>query len=252
MTIDPAGEAWLRQAEARYLADLTFAEATRALRALSSCYVERRSRLSSGAALATAGKRAAFALYYGPLHYLTVRALAGSLGLEPGTGGLVVDLGCGTGASGAAWARATGQAVAGYDVNPWAVAEARWTYGALGVRGTATRSTLDRIRWPDAPAVILAAFVLNELPGPALEAAASRLLEAASRGHRVLVVEPIARRTSPWWPAWEQAVRARGGRSDEWRFALSRPDLIARLDRAAGLDHRELTARTLALGLPGK
>jgi hypothetical protein len=26
------------------------------------------------------------------------------------------------------------------------------------------------------------------------------------------------------------------------------PELLGRLDRAAGLDHRELTARTLALG----
>jgi hypothetical protein len=48
--------------EARHLADLEFREVSKALRALSSTYVERRDRLAAGAALGTAGKRAAFAL----------------------------------------------------------------------------------------------------------------------------------------------------------------------------------------------
>ena len=42
---------WLRDLEAKHLADLTFPEVSRALRALSSTYVERRSRLTDGAAL---------------------------------------------------------------------------------------------------------------------------------------------------------------------------------------------------------
>ena len=249
LEVDAVAESWLRAAEERYLADLTFSELTRALRAVSSCYVERRPRLASGAALGTAGKRAAFALYYGPLHYVTMTALAGALGGPAQDRRLVVDLGCGTGASGAAWARAGGDAVAGYDLNAWAVAEARWTYGALGVRGTATRAAVERVRWPARPALILAAYVLNELPAPAREHTLTRLLEAADHGHQILVVEPIARRAAPWWPSWEKAIGERGGRADEWRFALARPDVIARLDRATGLDHRELTARTLSLGL---
>jgi hypothetical protein len=69
-------EAWVQALEARHLADLTFSEVSRALRALSSAYVERRARLSSGAALSGAGKRAAFALFYGPLHYLLVKHVA--------------------------------------------------------------------------------------------------------------------------------------------------------------------------------
>src|SRR5258708_12196032 len=72
-------EGWLAALEARHLASLTRPELTRALRALSSCYVERRERLTSGAALEGAGKRAAFALFYGPLHFLTVTALVRAL-----------------------------------------------------------------------------------------------------------------------------------------------------------------------------
>ena len=95
-------EAWVRDLEARHLADLRFAEVTRALRALSATYVETRHRLGRGAALAGAGKRAAFALFYAPLHFLLMREIVGAL---PGATGIrtpVVDLGCGTGAAGSA------------------------------------------------------------------------------------------------------------------------------------------------------
>ena len=61
---------WLAALEDRHLAKLTASEVARALRALSSCYVERRTKLTSGAALDSAGKRAACALFYGPLHFL--------------------------------------------------------------------------------------------------------------------------------------------------------------------------------------
>ncbi|MBA3888795.1 MAG: hypothetical protein H0X67_24180, partial [Acidobacteria bacterium] len=60
-------KAWLEALEGRHLSDLTPAEVARALRALSSCYVERRSKLARGGALDSAGKRAAFALFYAPL-----------------------------------------------------------------------------------------------------------------------------------------------------------------------------------------
>ena len=65
-------EVWLEALERRHLAELTFSEAARALRALSSCYVERRPRLASGGALDTRGKRAAFALFYGPVHFVAI------------------------------------------------------------------------------------------------------------------------------------------------------------------------------------
>ena len=70
---------WLSALEARHFADLTFPEVARALRALSSAYVERRGRWQAGAALSGAGKRAAFALFYGPLHYPLVREITGAL-----------------------------------------------------------------------------------------------------------------------------------------------------------------------------
>ena len=73
---------WIASLEATHLSDLTFSEVSRALRALSSTYVERRHALADGKALAGAGKRAAFALFYAPLHHLLVdhivRALPGA------------------------------------------------------------------------------------------------------------------------------------------------------------------------------
>ena len=52
---------WLEAIESRHLADLTFSEVSRALRALSYIYVERRrGSMVRGAALSGAGKRAAF------------------------------------------------------------------------------------------------------------------------------------------------------------------------------------------------
>ena len=42
-------------------------------------------------------------------------------------------------------------------------------------------------------------------------------------------------------------VEAAGGRADEWRFRLALPPIVAKLDRAAGLNHREITGRSLWL-----
>ena len=74
---------WLSAVEARHLADLRFPEVARAIRALSSMYVERRSRLGRGGALDGAGKRAAFALFFAPLHLLTVRHIVQQLRPPP-------------------------------------------------------------------------------------------------------------------------------------------------------------------------
>ena len=99
---------WLEALERRHLANFTISEVARALRALSSCYVERRGRLAEGGALSSAGKRAAFALFYGPQHFFVVQKIVDSLkvaGTFPGqVPATLVDLGCGTGAAGAAWA----------------------------------------------------------------------------------------------------------------------------------------------------
>src|SRR6266542_3956962 len=97
---------WLATLEAKHLSELTFQEVARALRALSSAYVERRSKLGQGGSLSGRGKRAAFALFYGPLHYLLVDGIVRALPGATRSSGALVDLGCGTGASGAAWGAA--------------------------------------------------------------------------------------------------------------------------------------------------
>jgi SAM-dependent methyltransferase len=237
---------WLRALEARHLADLTFPEVSRALRALSSTYVERRHRLAAGAALAGAGKRAAFALFYGPLHYLLVREVVRLLPAAAASPSTLVDLGCGTGAAGAAWASECERPpqVIGIDRHPWALAEAIETYRAFGLSARTQRVDVAVARLPRA--AILAAFTLNELDADARDALLPRLLERASDGGCVLIVEPVAR--FAWWNRWREAFAAAGGRDDEWRIRVELPPMVAKLDRAAGLHHQELTARSLWLG----
>jgi hypothetical protein len=61
------------------------------------------------------------------------------------------------------------------------------------------------------------------------------------------VVEPLAGPAAPWWPSWRRRVEAAGGRADDWRVRLTLPAIVAKLDRAAGLDHAVLTGRSLWL-----
>lgn len=242
------GKGWLDALEQRHMADLTFQEIVRALRALSSCYVERRAKLAGGGALDSRGKRAAFALFYGPLHFILTRYIIRALG-DPATGNLteVADLGCGTGVAGAAWALESGHArINGADRNAWAAAEANWTYRALGLNGRAVARDVARTRLPSTPhSAILLAYVVNELGEQDRDHLADGLKVAHARGTRVLVIEPIARRVAPWWSRWEDLFASGGGRADEWRFPSDLPQRQKQLARAAGLDPRELTARTL-------
>ena len=242
-------DTWIQDLEGRHLADLQFAEVARALRALSSTYVERRGRIQEGAALAGAGKRAAFALFYGPLHYLTLREVIDRLGLT-GPSGALVDLGCGTGAAGAAWSQAAAPrgSVTGIDRSSWALDEAARTYRHFNIRARTRQGDMASAPWPSSPAAFLAAFAVNELSEERREQLLERLVERAARGDAVLVVEPLARAAAPWWPGWRAAFEAAGGRADEWRVRVDLPEIVRQLDRAAGLDHRELTARSLVLG----
>lgn len=236
---------WVSALEARHLADLRLPEVARALRALSSAYVERRHALPRGGALDSAGKRAAFALFYAPLHYLVTAHIVGALAPEcPST---IVDLGCGTGAAGAAWARSCNGVprLLGIDRHPWAVAETRWTYGRLRLDGRAKQGDLTRFRPPRGSVALLAAYALNELAGDARAAVLRLVLDEARRGATVLIVEPIARRAAPWWPEARTQIEDAGGRDDEWDLALDLPPIVAALDRAAGLDHRRMRARSL-------
>lgn len=238
---------WLAALEQRHLADLTLSETARALRALSSCYVERRAKV--GAALDTRGKRAAFALFYAPLHFVVVREVVRAIPGATTSIEHIHDLGCGTGSAGAAWAVECGRPrMHGVDRHPWAVAEANWTYSELGLAGRATQGDVDRgTLTGERGDGILAAYTVNELPEPTRDALLPRLLAAHARGARVLIVEPIARRMAPWWDAWEQAFSAAGGSAGEWRIKTPLPPRQRELGKAAGLDPRELTARSLWL-----
>lgn len=247
-TLNERFSAWIAALDARYLVDLTPSEVARALRALSSCYVERRDRLAAGDALGSAGKRAAFALFYAPLHFLVAREVVRATGASAITA--VTDLGCGTGAAGAAWAlEAGGVPVAGFDRHPWAVGEAAWTYRALGLRGKARQADVTRLPLRVRPrSAVIAAYSANELPPAGRAALLPRLLTAASQhGARLLVVEPIARTSAPWWNEWAAAFVGAGGRAEEWRFPARLPNRQTQLARAAGLEPRELTARSLSL-----
>ena len=260
--------AWVSALESRHLADLRVPEVTRALRALSSAYVERRHTTKDADArkvrgtLDSAGKRAAFALFYAPLHFIAVARVVATIG--GGTISSILDLGCGTGAAGAAWAVASGSApsVIGIDQHRWAIEETRWTYTHFGLRGRARvgdiareappqteRGSASRVAASPARAgeAIVAAYVLNELADVTRQRVEDLLIAAADRGARVLVVEPISRAITPWWADMEARIREHGGRADEWRVPIELPPLLKTFDRAAGLDHRELTFRTFFL-----
>jgi hypothetical protein len=240
-------ESWIAALDERHLANLTPSEVARALRALSSCYVERREKLAGGDALGSAGKRAAFALFYAPVHFLVAREIVRALDCREIRE--VVDLGCGTGAAGGAWALEMEAAkISGLDRHPWAVAEAAWTYRALGLAGRTRQADVTSVPIAARRGTgVIAAYTANELSPHGRSALLPRLLAASRADARILVVEPIARRASPWWADWAGAFEKLGGRADEWRFPARLPERQTALARAAGLDPRELTARSLYL-----
>ena len=242
-----AFDRWVTDLERRHLAELTFPEVSRALRALSATYVERRQKIGEGAALAGAGKRAAFALFYGPLHFLLIAAIVRQLPAAARAVPMLVDLGCGTGASGAAWAAQCDRVprVVAVERNQWALTEAASTYRAFDLHATLRRGDLSTTRWPGDKAGILAAFTVNELADAQREALLDQLLERAARGDSVLVVEPVAGFVARWWNRWRDRFERAGGRADEWRVRAELPPIVAKLDRAAGMNHREITGRSL-------
>ena len=246
MTVDE----WVAALEKRHLANLRLPELTRALRALSSAYVERRHTVGRGGPLDSAGKRAAFALFYAPLHFLTatyvIQALDDAVTPSPSS---VLDVGCGTGAAGAAWAVACGGTppVTGIDRHPWAVDEARWTYRMLQLKGSARQGDVGRLPRLDRGSAAIAAYVLNELSADTRERVLEQLFAAGTQGVRVMILEPIARAVTPWWDDAASQAAQQGGRADEWRFRAALPSLLQTLDKAAGLDHRELTVRSIWL-----
>ena len=244
-------EIFIKILEERHLADLRFSEVTRALRALSSAYVERReSALADHKALDGAGKRAAFAMYYGPLHFLLVQHIIKQIGVELAPG-LVVDVGCGTGVAGAAIATSPSPSlsVLGLDTHPWTLEEARFTYQTFALKHDVRRAHAARTRFPRETSIVVAAFVVNELTerdrATLLEQLKADRRELKADRRRVLIVEPISQRISPWWQEWATEFERLGGRADMWKARIDVPPLVKRLAKAAGLRPEMLTARSL-------
>ena len=217
---------------------------------MSSTYVERRGRIARGGPFDGTGKRAAYALFYAPVHFLLVHEIVARL--ERATDGRnpVIDLGCGTGAAGAAWAtaRRSPPSITGLDRHPGALEEASRTYRAFGLKAATVKRDVTTFAPPKHPSDVIAAYALNELDEAARDQLLVRFLDVAKANGRLLIVEPLARGVAPWWPRWQQKFEEAGGRADEWRLRVELPPIVQKLDRAAGLDHRELTGRSLWLG----
>jgi len=247
-THDQAFDDWVDGLRKRHTDALTFKEIRKGVVALSRIYVEERNRIG-GNVFAGAGKRAAFACFYSPLHYLLVHHIVTALGAHEPPPSRIVDLGCGLLPAGAAWARAAGGRadIVGVDQSSWALAEARASLGALGLRARLLKKSIDDAPQPQRGEALVAAFAVNELSDEdgARTKLLERLVSSTRRGATVLIVEPIARRQASWWTEWKDVVTAEGGRADEWRFGVELPAFVAELDRASGLDHRELSGRSL-------
>ena len=249
MTIDQ----WVETIIARHSAAMTRSELLKAIRALSARYVERRGVLPERSPLDSAGKRAAFAAYYAPLHFLTVRAILETNPI-PGQPASLIDLGCGTGVASAAWALTQKPRVLleGIDLHPWALSEARWNWNVLELTGRATRGdmvahleSLQSSRRDVTKLALVCGWSLNELIADKRDRAIELLLNLTARGATALVIEPIARRLVPWWDDFAQRAQSAGAVSHEWRFDVSFPPALADLDDAAGFDREALTARSV-------
>lgn len=228
----------------------------KAIRALSARYVERRADLRDRSPIDSRGKRAAFAAFYAPLHFVTTREILRALNVRAADLDRIVDLGCGTGAAAAAWALelTSPPRVVGIDRDRAALEEARWNWHQLGVRGQtrqgdfvreAVRAAERSRRAHPGRQGVIAAWSVNELESQPRSALLDAFLSLMRSGTAVLVIEPISRRVSPWWPAWAEAFSRAGGRADEWRFESALPEPLARLSESAGFRRDELTARSL-------
>ena len=239
---------WFEALERRHLTNLSFSEVRKAVQSLSSLYVERRESIDSGSAFSGAGKRAAFAMYFGPLHFLLVREIVRALRARIPPNAALLDLGCGTGVAGAAWLLESEPPpkLIGVDRNSWALQECKWTYQRLGIRGAAKTAEISTVRIP-ANTGVIAAFTINELNPVSRGRFHGEFVRTARNGAPVLIVEPIARRLTSWWDEWARDWKAIGGREDEWRFRVDLPERLALMDKASGLNHRELTGRSLWL-----
>lgn len=255
-------ERWIEDGVARHAGELTERELRTGVRALSALYVEGRSRHRGRLAarsLEGASKRAAFATYYAALHLLTLLGVLDALADDPRFGGdwpgplrRLLDLGCGTGASGAAVGVTLPGAdgppgLVGVDVSGWALADARRTWRAFGLRGRTRRRALPAgAGRPGECELAVAGWSINELDDEARDGMLAWSRDHVAAGGALLVVEPLAGSAVPWWSAWTSHLASVGCVDGEWKAEAPRLERVERLDRASGLDHRRLGARWLA------
>lgn len=251
---------WLDALHARHVAPYRPQEFTRALRALSARYVERRSELADRSALDSAGKRSAFAAFYAPLHYLTVREIVRALPDAARHVTRITDLGCGTGVGAAAWESARAEhgaggpaVITGIDQSQWALEEAKWNWRALGLGGKAKRGDLvaeieaaPTGRTSARPSLLLA-WSVNELPRDAQKRLLPLLLDHARAEGHLLIIEPLARGAAPWWDYWAADFAPLGARVDEWKFRVDLPPMLKELSSRAGFNREYLGARSIYL-----
>ncbi len=201
------------------------------------------------------GKKAAFATYYGPLHFLTVYpVVADWLKNCPNPPERILDLGCGTGACGAAIALALQHTfpdlappeVSCLDQSPWALGEAKKTYRAFGLEAKTKKGTLPRDfpRTRKADCIVLG-WAVNELSRESNTVLLSKLASALQEPLTIFIFEPLSSKLSPWWDSWASRLSPAGVISKIFKTEQERPKWIEKLDHASGLDHRILGARVL-------
>ena len=184
MPVDPVHD-WLDALVARHTSALSRPEFLKAVRALSARYVERRAEIPRRSPVDSAGKRAAFAAFFAPLHLLTAREVARALGADEGLMPQLIDLGCGTGAASAGWALACDRPpdIVGIDRHAWSLDEAAWNWRSLGLRARTRRADL-----------VHAVAELTRRPRPAQGTSVARGLEHQRTGR------PSAARAPPGPP----------------------------------------------------
>jgi hypothetical protein len=246
--------AFLAALEQRHLANLTRPEFTKAVRALSVRYVERRGQLPTRSPLDSAGKRAAFGLFYAPLHMLTADAAVAAVAADSRPTH-IIDLGCGTGVCSAAWALRVPDphpTIDGFDLHPWALEEARWNWRTLGLRGRAVKldavSALERVvagRGGLTGTGIIAGWAVNELDTTARARLLVSVSAAITRGASFLMLEPLARGVAPWWDDWTRALAPHGVVEGDYKFDVDLPARLAEFSDGAGFNNRTLSARVM-------
>jgi hypothetical protein len=236
----------------RHLRDLKFSEMTRALRALSAAYVEKRGDRALARALDGRGKRAAFAMYYGAVHFLATSALTRDLdlGFRGPVPATILDLGCGTGVCGAAWALASRAPcrIIGADRSSFALHEARWTYQALQLKGETRGSIAETLRSSRRPEGIVIGWALNELDDRERAFVADQIEPWVRRGTKLLVIEPVSKRVAPWWDEWTARFPVDSRAIFEKRLRLELPPRIMLLAKSAGLGADAMVVRVLCAG----